>query len=69
MSSRNEDLVRLCAQHVPQGVYLATASFVREARGAMIIDVDGNQLIPETVTLQPRQEAACRWPTHLGPGG
>jgi 4-aminobutyrate aminotransferase/(S)-3-amino-2-methylpropionate transaminase len=45
MSIRNEDLVKLCAQHVPQGVYLATSSFVREARGAMIVDVDGNQLI------------------------
>jgi 4-aminobutyrate aminotransferase / (S)-3-amino-2-methylpropionate transaminase / 5-aminovalerate transaminase len=45
MSNRNEELVRLCAQHIPQGVYLATASFVSEARGAMLVDVDGNQLI------------------------
>ena len=45
MSIRNEDLVQLRKQHLPQGLAFATNAFVREARGAVIIDVEGNELI------------------------
>jgi 4-aminobutyrate aminotransferase/(S)-3-amino-2-methylpropionate transaminase len=45
MSTSNAELARLRAQHVPQGLTFATTAFVKEAHGAIIVDVEGNELI------------------------
>jgi 4-aminobutyrate aminotransferase/(S)-3-amino-2-methylpropionate transaminase len=41
----NEELTQLLNKHVPPGLAVATASFAREARGAIIIDMNGRELI------------------------
>lgn len=45
MTSRNEQLMQLRTQHTPQGLAVATTSFIKEARGATMIDADGRELI------------------------
>ena len=45
MASRNEELLKLRNKHVPQGPFNVTTAFIREARGAVMIDVDGRELI------------------------
>ncbi len=45
MTTRNQDLMKLRHKHVPQGLAVATASFIREARGAIMVDADGRELI------------------------
>jgi len=45
MSSRNEQLMELRNKHVPQGVSLLNPAFVAQARGAVMIDADGRELI------------------------
>lgn len=45
MTGRNEQLMRRRNQHVPQGLAMSTASVIREARGAVMIDADGRELI------------------------
>jgi 4-aminobutyrate aminotransferase/(S)-3-amino-2-methylpropionate transaminase len=45
MISRNEELMKRRNQHTPQGLAMATTSFIKEARGAIMIDVDGRELI------------------------
>ena len=37
----NTELIKLRAQHVPQGVFNTHPMFVKEAKGAVIVDVDG----------------------------
>ena len=41
----NEELTQLLNKHVPPGLAVATASFVKEARGAIIVDMNGRELI------------------------
>ncbi len=41
----NEELTTLCKKHVPPGLAVLTASFVKEARGAIIVDMNGRELI------------------------
>jgi len=45
MPSSMQELQKLRAQHVPQGPFNTTPAFVREARGAVMIDVEGRELI------------------------
>ena len=45
MSLRNEQLMQMRNQHVPQGLAMSTTSFIREARGALMVDADGRELI------------------------
>lgn len=45
MSTRNEQLMELRNKHVPQGVSLLNPAFVTQARGAVMIDADGRELI------------------------
>ena len=45
MASRNEELLKLRNKHVPQGPFNITTAFIKEARGAVMIDVDGRELI------------------------
>jgi 4-aminobutyrate aminotransferase/(S)-3-amino-2-methylpropionate transaminase len=45
MPSRNEELLQLRNKHVPQGPFNTTPAFIREARGAVMIDVDGREFI------------------------
>lgn len=45
MSSRNEELMQLKNQHVPQGVANLSPAFISKARGAIMVDVDGRELI------------------------
>ena len=45
MASRNEELLKLRNKHVPQGPFNITTAFIKEARGAVMIDVDGRKLI------------------------
>jgi 4-aminobutyrate aminotransferase/(S)-3-amino-2-methylpropionate transaminase len=45
MTSRNEELLKLRNKHVPQGPFNITTAFIKEARGAVMIDVDGRELI------------------------
>jgi len=45
MTTRNEELLQLRNKHVPQGLVNLTTSFIREARGAIMIDADGRELI------------------------
>lgn len=45
MSSRNEELMQLKNQHVPQGVANLSPAFISRARGAIMVDVDGRELI------------------------
>ena len=45
MSSRYEELTKLRNKNVPQAPYNITPAFIREARGALMIDVEGRELI------------------------
>jgi 4-aminobutyrate aminotransferase/(S)-3-amino-2-methylpropionate transaminase len=45
MPSRSEELTKLRKQNVPQAPYNITPAFIREARGALMIDVEGRELI------------------------
>lgn len=45
MKNRTETLTQQRKQHVPQAPYNITPAFIREASGAMMIDVDGRELI------------------------
>jgi 4-aminobutyrate aminotransferase/(S)-3-amino-2-methylpropionate transaminase len=45
MPSRNEELLKLRTQHVPQGPFNTTPIFIKAARGATMSDVDGREFI------------------------
>jgi 4-aminobutyrate aminotransferase/(S)-3-amino-2-methylpropionate transaminase len=45
MSDRNAELLALRNKHIPQGPFNVTAAFIKEAKGAVMIDVDGRELI------------------------
>ncbi|MGB9080868.1 MAG: 4-aminobutyrate--2-oxoglutarate transaminase [Desulfuromonadaceae bacterium] len=45
MTTRNDELMQLRNKHVPQGLVNLTPSFITEARGAIMIDADGRELI------------------------
>jgi 4-aminobutyrate aminotransferase/(S)-3-amino-2-methylpropionate transaminase len=45
MSSRSEELMKLRNIHVPQAPYNITTAFIKEAQGAVMIDVEGRELI------------------------
>ncbi len=45
MTGRNHELLEKRNQHVPQGPFNITSAFIKEARGAVMIDVDGRELI------------------------
>jgi 4-aminobutyrate aminotransferase/(S)-3-amino-2-methylpropionate transaminase len=45
MPSQNEILLAKRNQHVPQGPFNTTPAFIAEARGAVMVDVDGRELI------------------------
>ncbi len=45
MNTKEQELLQLRKQHIPQGPFHATPAFIREARGAVMIDVDGRELI------------------------
>jgi 4-aminobutyrate aminotransferase/(S)-3-amino-2-methylpropionate transaminase len=45
MNTRNKQLMELRDQHTPQGLSVGTPSFITEARGAIMIDADGRELI------------------------
>jgi len=45
MTSRNEQLMELRNQHVPKGVSLLNPAFIASAQGALMVDVDGRELI------------------------
>jgi len=45
MAGRNQELLEKRNQHVPQGPFNTTTAFVKEARGAVMVDVDGRELI------------------------
>ncbi|MDD2850661.1 MAG: 4-aminobutyrate--2-oxoglutarate transaminase [Desulfuromonadaceae bacterium] len=41
----HDELNALRTKHVPPGISVLTASYVKEARGAIIVDIDGRELI------------------------
>ncbi len=45
MTSRNEQLLQLRNQHTPKGLGMATTSFIEKAKGAIMTDADGRELI------------------------
>jgi 4-aminobutyrate aminotransferase/(S)-3-amino-2-methylpropionate transaminase len=45
MTSRNDQLMELRNKHVPQGVSLLNPAFIKSASGAVMVDVDGRELI------------------------
>jgi 4-aminobutyrate aminotransferase/(S)-3-amino-2-methylpropionate transaminase len=45
MTSRNEQLMELRNKHIPQGVSLMNPAFIATAQGAIMVDVDGRELI------------------------
>jgi 4-aminobutyrate aminotransferase/(S)-3-amino-2-methylpropionate transaminase len=45
MVDRNQELLELRSKHVPQGPFNTTQAFVSHARGAVMIDVEGRELI------------------------
>jgi 4-aminobutyrate aminotransferase/(S)-3-amino-2-methylpropionate transaminase len=45
MPSQNETLLEKRNQHVPQGPFNTTPAFIKEARGALMVDVEGRELI------------------------
>ena len=45
MQSKNEQLLKRRNEHVPQGPFNTTTAFIQEARGAVMIDVDGREFI------------------------
>ncbi len=45
MTSRQAECQARRERHVPRGTFHATPAFIREARGALLVDVDGRELI------------------------
>lgn len=45
MSTQNDDLMKMLKAHTPQGLSVATTSFIKEARGAIMVDEEGRELI------------------------
>ena len=45
MPGRNQELLEKRNQHVPQGPFNTTTAFIKEAHGAIMVDVDGRELI------------------------
>lgn len=45
MSSYSEELLQLRNKHVPPSLYNITPAFIREAKGAVMTDIDGRELI------------------------
>lgn len=45
MTTRSEELMELRNKHVPQGVANLSPAFISQARGAVMVDVDGRELI------------------------
>lgn len=45
MDTSKQELLNLRKQHIPQGPFHVTSAFIREARGAVMIDMDGRELI------------------------
>jgi 4-aminobutyrate aminotransferase/(S)-3-amino-2-methylpropionate transaminase len=45
MPDRNQELLEKRNQHVPQGPFNITSAFIQEAHGAVMVDVDGRELI------------------------
>ena len=45
MSTRHHELLEKRKRHVPQGPFNTTSAFIKEARGAIMVDVDGRELI------------------------
>ena len=45
MPGRNHELLEKRTQHVPQGPFNTTTAFIEEAHGAVMVDVDGRELI------------------------
>ncbi|HET9551348.1 MAG TPA: 4-aminobutyrate--2-oxoglutarate transaminase [Anaeromyxobacteraceae bacterium] len=45
MASRQAEYQALREQHVPRGAFHATPAFVKEAHGAVMVDLDGRELI------------------------
>ena len=45
MPGRNHELLEKRNQHVPQGPFNTTTAFIKEAHGAVMVDVDGRELI------------------------
>jgi 4-aminobutyrate aminotransferase/(S)-3-amino-2-methylpropionate transaminase len=45
MSGKNEALIQQRNKHVPQGPFNITPSFIQKAQGAVMIDVEGRELI------------------------
>jgi len=45
MASRQAEYQALRQKHIPRGPFQATSSFIREARGAVMTDLDGRELI------------------------
>jgi 4-aminobutyrate aminotransferase/(S)-3-amino-2-methylpropionate transaminase len=45
MSGRNQELLAMRTRHVPQGPFNVTPAFIKEARGAVMIDVEGREYI------------------------
>ena len=45
MTDRGRELLELRNKHIPQGPFNVTTAFIKEARGAKLIDVDGRELI------------------------
>ena len=45
MPARNHELLEKRNRHVPQGPFNTTTAFIKEARGAVMVDVDGRELI------------------------
>jgi 4-aminobutyrate aminotransferase/(S)-3-amino-2-methylpropionate transaminase len=48
MTSRNDELLRLRDKHVPKGPFNIHHTFVKEAHGAVVVDVDGREYIDFT---------------------
>jgi 4-aminobutyrate aminotransferase/(S)-3-amino-2-methylpropionate transaminase len=45
MTGKIDALLERRSQHVPQGPFNITSAFIKEARGAVMVDVDGRELI------------------------
>ena len=45
MPSQNEILLEKRTRHVPQGPFNTTPAFIKEAHGAVMVDVEGRELI------------------------
>ncbi len=43
--SRSQELLEMRNKHVPQGPFNTTSAFIKEAKGAVMIDVEGRELI------------------------